>query len=122
MDFGQQIEYAFDKKTKIKSELRLELSKYSGIPVEYIRCEHPRAYLLKNVENRRKVCILDWENANCTDHNTLTGKQWKCENGEFILYKDCREKERLTKENFETGSITSVIPRQEEALNFYSPQ
>eukprot|EP00483_Globobulimina_turgida_P001049 UN01051 len=122
MDFGEQIEYAFNKKTKIKSDLRLELSKYSGIAVEYIRCEHPRAYLLKNVENRRKVCILNWENTNCSENSTIIGKQWKCKNGEFILYKDCREKEKLTKEDFESGSITSVIGRQEEALVFYSPQ
>jgi len=122
MDFGPQIEYAFNKKLKIKSELKEELSKFSGIPLEHLRVEHPRAYLLKNVENRRKVCILDWENTNCGDNTTLISKQWKCKNGEFILFKDNRETEKLTKEDFETGSITSVIPRREEALIFYSPQ
>jgi len=122
MDFGNQIEYAFDKKLKIKSTLKEELSKISGIPLEHIRVEHPRAYLLKNVENRRKVCILDWENEKCTDQSTLTGKQWKCKSGEFILYKDNREKEKLTKEDFETASIVSLVPRREEALVFYTPQ
>merc|ERR1712130_853839 len=122
MDFCNQIEYAFNKKLKIKSDLKEELSKISGIPLEHIRVEHPRAYLLKNVENRRKVCILDWENTNCGDNTTLISKQWKCKNGEFILFKDNRETEKLTKEDFETGSITSVIPRREEALIFYSPQ
>merc|ERR1712228_1012735 len=118
MDFGNQIEYAFDKKLKIKSDLKEELSKISGIPLEHIRVEHPRAYLLKNVENRRKVCILDWENEKCGDQSTLTGKQWKCKSGEFILYKDNREKEKLTKEDFETGSIVSVLPQREQALVF----
>eukprot|EP01083_Nonionella_stella_P209631 759724_1 len=123
MDFGEQIEFALNKKTKIKSELREELSALSGIAVEHIRCEHPRAYLLKNVENRRKVCILDWENSNCTANTTLVSKQWKCKNGEFILYKDNRQKERLTKDDFATKSITFALGSQrEEALVFYSPQ
>merc|ERR1712176_927047 len=122
MDFGQIVEYAFNKKTKIKSELREELSKFSGIPFENIRCEHPRAYLLKNPENRRKICILNWENTDCGDNTTLISKQWKCKSGEFILYKDNTEKERLTKEDFETASITSILPRREEALVFYTPQ
>jgi len=122
MDFGPQIEFAFDKKLKIKSSLREELAALSGIPLQHLRVEHPRAYLLKNVANRRKVCILDWENEKCSAQSTLVGKQWKCKSGEFILYKDNREKERLTKEDFETGtSIASLLPRREEALIFYSP-
>merc|ERR1712039_1031996 len=99
-----------------------ELSKISGIPLEHIRVVHPRAYLLKNVANRRKVCIQDWENEKCTEQSTLTGKQWKCKSGEFILYKDNRENERLTKEDFATASIVSFLPRREEALVFYSPE
>ena len=122
MDFGPHVEYAFSKKMKIKSELREELSKMSGIPVEHIRTEHPRPYLLKNPENRRKICVLDWDNTNCGEGSTLTGKPWKCKSGDFVLYKDCREPEKLTKEDFETKSIASFLPAQEQALVFYSPQ
>jgi len=122
MDFGPTVEYAFNKKTKIKSELREELSKYSGIPVEHLRCDHPRAYYLQNPEHRRKICILDWENESCGEHTVLTSKQWKCKNGEFILFKDNREKEKLSKEDFETASISSLAQREENPLVFYTPQ
>jgi len=122
MDIGPPIELALKKKTKIKSELRTELSKMSGIPLEFIRCEHPRPYLLKKPENRRQICVLDWDNTACGDGSTLSGKQWKCKSGDFVLFKDCRETELLTKEDFQTKSISFLPAAREEALVFYSPQ
>jgi len=120
--FGKFEEISLLKNTKIKSELREIISKYSQINIQDIRIEHPRPYELK-INERKKLCILDWNNDKCNDHSTLISEPWTCKDGDYILFKNNQEQERYNLKDFDQGPMQSIsFLREEKPLIFYSPE
>jgi len=87
--------------------------------LEHIRVEHPRPFLLKN-EHKKRICILDWDGSKLIASSTLGSKPWSLRSGDHIFYKDNREKEKYSKDDF-AENIMLKMEFEEQPLIIYDP-
>jgi len=118
LDYSTPQEMSFSKHCLI-TDLKKDLSSLSGIPLEHIRVEHPRPFLLKN-EHKKRICILDWDGSKLIASSTLGSKPWSLRSGDHIFYKDNREKEKYSKDDF-AENIMLKMEFEEQPLIIYDP-
>eukprot|EP00455_Lapot_gusevi_P008301 TRINITY_DN13606_c0_g1_i2.p1 TRINITY_DN13606_c0_g1~~TRINITY_DN13606_c0_g1_i2.p1 ORF type:complete len:372 (-),score=184.15 TRINITY_DN13606_c0_g1_i2:67-1119(-) len=112
---GPVEEMAFLKSTTI-GELKATFASIYSIPVEDVRVCKPFAYQLKDLDNMPK---LDWFGVKTTDASTLGGAPWRTRSGDYILFKDNRQPERVIEEAVPVGAV-GWQPPVERALKIYS--
>ena len=100
--YSQPAELMISKQWKIKTDLKSFLSSYSGINIQHIRYCLPRKWCLKP-EKIETICHQDWENVKCGNNHdaTVGGSPWRAKSGDYILFKDARQKELFGPQDFD---------------------
>jgi len=115
---SKPVEMAVLGATKV-SELKALLAEIYVVPLEHIRIDKPFAWKLHDKEN---LPTLDWQGSKLKPESTLGGLPWRILDGDFIVFKDNREKERvIVTQTSEAGRIVPVR-QAERALRMYTPE
>jgi len=99
-------------------EFKIYLCPLYSIPPEDIRVVKPRAYKLKNIE---EIPQMDWFGFDLTANSTLAGKPWNLHDGDIVLFKDNRVKEKKRELPKPVSSSSSSHPKPvEHGIKIYS--